>query len=694
MSTATAASPALRALAFAPLPTGAVKPAGWLAHQLRAQADGLTGHLDEFWPSVRDSAWVGGSGDAWERGPYWLDGLVPLAFQLADERLIAKARRWIDHILAHQHADGWLGPVSANPDPASSYQAAENQQPDSDHENPARPAVAIMPGSRDLRLSALGGEASPRPPLGAVSAPSYRYQDRDPWPRFVVLKALTQWHEATADARVVPAMLRFLRLLAEMLAVRPLIEWATPRWCDLAWSVHWLHDRTGEAWLLDLARTAHDQGLDWTRWADRFAYRGKITADVLTGFQRETGTWINEHFNATHGVNVAMGLKAPAVWWRQTGAPSERGGVAMMLARLDACHGQANGLFSCDEHLAGTHPSQGSELCTVVEAMFSLEVAFAAFGDVALADRLEKIAFNCLPATISPDFWTHQYDQQANQVRCALCQERVYTNNGPDSNLFGLEPNFGCCTANLHQGWPKFTSHLWLRAPDGGLACASYAPCKLAADVAGTRVELEVADGYPFAEQVTITLRAAAPIEVPLHLRIPAWADGASVAVGARCEPTIAGTMHRLAVRVDGATTVRLRLPMPLAVERRFHGAATVLRGPLVFALTVDGEWKRLRGEDPAPDHEIHPTTPWNYAVDLASLRLEASPPGARPFTPAGAPLRVHARGKRLPGWGLERGAAAAPPPSPATSTEPFVDLTLAPYGCTHLRVTELPTLA
>ena len=38
--------------AFIPLPTGAVKPTGWLLNQLRVQARGLTGHLDEIWPDV------------------------------------------------------------------------------------------------------------------------------------------------------------------------------------------------------------------------------------------------------------------------------------------------------------------------------------------------------------------------------------------------------------------------------------------------------------------------------------------------------------------------------------------------------------------------------------------------------------------------------------------------------------------
>ena len=80
----------LRDLALQPLPLGAIKPRGWLRRQLRIQADGISGHLDEFWPDVRDSAWFGGQADSWERAPYWLDGLVPLAFALDNKRLIDK----------------------------------------------------------------------------------------------------------------------------------------------------------------------------------------------------------------------------------------------------------------------------------------------------------------------------------------------------------------------------------------------------------------------------------------------------------------------------------------------------------------------------------------------------------------------------------------------------------------------------
>src|SRR5258708_16073059 len=96
--------------AFTTLPLGSIRPAGWLSTQLRIQAAGLTGHLDEFWPDLADSAWIGGKGEGWERGPYWLDGLVPLAFLLDDERLKQKAQHWITSILDHQQEDGWLRP--------------------------------------------------------------------------------------------------------------------------------------------------------------------------------------------------------------------------------------------------------------------------------------------------------------------------------------------------------------------------------------------------------------------------------------------------------------------------------------------------------------------------------------------------------------------------------------------------------
>ena len=95
---------------FRPLPLGSIRPQGWLTRQLRIQADGLSGHLDEFWPDIKESRWFGGETEGWERAPYWLDGVIPLAFLLDDPALKAKVTRYVDYILEHQQEDGWLGP--------------------------------------------------------------------------------------------------------------------------------------------------------------------------------------------------------------------------------------------------------------------------------------------------------------------------------------------------------------------------------------------------------------------------------------------------------------------------------------------------------------------------------------------------------------------------------------------------------
>ena len=625
---------ALAPPAFKSLPLGSIRPAGWLEGQLRIQADGLSGHLDEFWPDIKDSGWIGGKDEGWERMPYWLDGVVPLAYLLDDPALKGKVERYLDYILTHQQEDGWLGPEQS-------------------------------------------------------SSRSGKYKPRDPWPLFIIFKVLSQYEEATGDARVIPAMQNALHCLDAQLDERPLFDWNKMRWQDGALCIHWLYQRTGEPWLLDLAAKLHDQGYDWQAHFDDLPFKNRVKI------------WQLE----SHVVNNAMAVKTAGVWYRQSGDPADREGAAKAIAELDRYHGQATGLFTGDECFAGKMPSQGTELCAVVEYMFSLEVLAAALGECAFADRLERIAFNALPATFKPDMWAHQYDQQANQVVCKVSKERVWTTNGKDANLFGLEPNYGCCTANMHQGWPKFAAHLWMCSPEGGLAAMAYAPSIVTVDIARAKVTVALETDYPFDETLTFTVRTDTPVTFPLLLRIPEWAEQATVQVGdGEASGAAPGAFHTVSRKWQGDTTVTLRLPMPVRIERRYNDAVAITRGPLVYSLKIGEDWRYLRGEEPHADWEVYPTTKWNYALDIdaenpgKSIRFESRPVGACPFSPDGAPMVATVKGRLLPEWGLEKNAAAPPPQSPAyagavTSAEPLEDLTLIPYGCTNLRVTEFPTL-
>ena len=103
---------AIQPLAYSEMKLGAIRPEGWLKEMLTRQRDGMTSRMDVLYPSVMGSrnGWLGGDGDQWERGPYWIDGLIPLAYILDDEQLKQKAQPWVEWALASQQEDGFFGP--------------------------------------------------------------------------------------------------------------------------------------------------------------------------------------------------------------------------------------------------------------------------------------------------------------------------------------------------------------------------------------------------------------------------------------------------------------------------------------------------------------------------------------------------------------------------------------------------------
>jgi hypothetical protein len=405
-----------------------------------------------------------------------------------------------------------------------------------------------------------------------------------------------------------------------------------------------------------------------------------------------------------HVVNNAMAVKAHGLWGRLSGEERDRQAVYDILAKLDRYHGTAVGIFTGDECLAGLSPIQGTELCAVVEYMYSLEVLLSTLGDPVFGDRLEKIAFNALPATFSPDMWAHQYDQQINQVECSIRENRTWNTNGPEANIFGVEPNYGCCTANLSQGWPKLAAHLWMHL-GAGLAAVVYAPSRVATEIGHVPVQVTLETDYPFRERLHFRVEVERQVRFPLLLRIPQWAKGATLLLEGEVRPIPdRGDYYTLERDWQGALEFDLILPMKPRLQERPGGAVAIERGPLVYALQIGEEWRRVHADQPYrelphADWEVYPTTPWNYALQVCpemleqEVRFEEQPLGELVFSPQGAPVRAMVKGRRIPGWELVNGSAGLLPESPVRSEEAMEEVVLIPYGCTNLRIAEFPVL-
>jgi hypothetical protein len=615
---------------FALLPTGSIKASGWLLRQLEIQAGGLGGHLDEFWPIVGpDSGWSGGKGESWEDGPYFLDGLVPLAWQLDSPRLQAKAMRFIDWTLDHPWDNGMFGPRSND----------------------------------------------------------------DWWPRMVMLKVLTQYQELTGDPRVIPLMTRYFHYQLEAMPTRPLRDWGRMRWQDELVSVLWLYQRTHDAKLLDLAQLLKQQGYDWQRTFAHFPFTQKVDADALRKQAGGADAFMEDLGLQVHGVNNAQALKASPVWSIVSRSAADRDAVHHQWQMLDVYHGLPNGMFSADEHLAGRSPSQGTELCTVVETMFSLELALAITGDAALGDRLERIAFNALPGALTDDMWAHQYNQQPNQVECSLHRE-PWTSDGPESNLFGLEPNFRCCTANFHQGWPKFTNSLWMASADRGLAAMSYAPCTVHTTVRDVPVVVKQISDYPFRQSVRITLTPQRALAFPLHLRMPAWSQGTRIAVnGEAIEASVGYTV--IERTWQPGDVVELAFQADVKTERGYHGALSFSRGALVYALPIKENWVIWRKRGPTNDWQVYPGSRWNVGIEPdAPITVSEHPIGDRPFAGATPAVQLALQAHYVRAWKATEGSADPVPAKPEASTdEAAQDISLVPYAGAKLRITAFPAL-
>ncbi len=641
---------------YTEVPLGDIRPTGWLRDQLATMREGSSGHLDEVYAKIKnDNGWLGGAGDGWEETPYWLDGAVPLAYLLDDTTLKAKVLRYINWTIAHQRPSGYFGPITKAERDSAAVISLQNPQ-----------------------------------------------KGEDWWPKMVMLKALQQYYTATGDQRVIRLMTNYFHYQLRALTKCPVnhwTDWAQSRGAENIMVAQWLYEKTGDRELLELADLLAGQCYPWSAWL------GDRNWVIAAAAQQNDRDWMRRH-----GVNVAMALKSPALEFQRSGDSSYLARLNTGFNDIMTLDGLPMGVFSADEDLHGNLPSQGTELCAIVESMFSLEQIIAITGQMQYMDALERMTFNALPAQTTDDYNNKQYFQIANQVEIA---KGVFDFSLPfgrqTTNVLGMRSGYTCCLANMHQGWTKYAQHLWYKTQSNGLASLVYGPNRISTRVGKNNQPVSISEvtEYPFGDQIAFEVSASSPLQFEWKLRIPGWCTQAVVLLnGKQLQKAGAGQLVAIDRTWQDGDKLVLKLPMQVSTSNWGRNSRTIERGPLVYALKLGERWEKATDQVEGDYFSVYPTGNWNYGLTAQTiadpehqLQVTARPlNGKFVWNLQHAPLEITAQARQIPGWMLTGGVAYQPVTDRdgqyrGKVSDTIRTITLVPYGFTKVRIVAFPVV-
>ena len=519
------------------------------------------------------------------------------------------------------------------------------------------------------------------------------------WAQMIMLWALQTYYEHSGDERVLTAMTNYFKWELSVDDNLFLEDyWENKRGGDNEWSVIWLYNRTGDESLLPLIEKLHRNTCNW------------MMKDDLPNW---------------HGVNVAQGFREPATYYVLTGDEQTLQCAYDNQRYMREKYGQVpGGMYGADENARAGYgdPRQGAETCAVVEQMASDEMMMGITGDPSWADHCEDVAFNTLPAALTSDMRALRYITSPNM---AISDGK---NHAPsiDNSLRGMlsmSPfSSRCCQHNHGMGWPYFAEHLVMATTDNGLATMLYAANETTAMVADRQeVTLTEQTNYPFEEEVRFTLHTAQAVTFPLYLRIPAWADQATVHVNGEALGVAAqaGKYVRLERRWQDGDQVVLRMPMSFStcIWQKNKSSISVNYGPLTLSLKIgeryqqrdsrdheivqdDSHWQAGVDASLWPAYEIFANSDWNYSLVVddqdwpkqLSVSRRAWPADNFPFTLESVPLQFKAVGRKVPSWTMDATGMTGLLPTvfaPREAVEEVIEL--VPMGAARLRISAFP---
>jgi uncharacterized protein len=234
--------------------------------------------------------------------------------------------------------------------------------------------------------------------------------------------------------------------------------------------------------------------------------------------------------------------------------------------------------------------------------------------DSRYGDSMERVLYNTVLGAIpiQPDGHAFYYSDYSRQARKTFHPDR-----------------WPCCSGTLPMVAADYAISTCF-TDAAGIYVNLYVPARINWTQNNMRCALSIETDYPYAPGVSLTLRLPGPQQFTVNLRIPAWAQDATLLINGKREPTPQSGQFA-AIRREWHSGDRLELELPDArrlesVDTAHPDTVALLAGPLVLMRILDPgtvaapmQRRSLLSaqRDPSAAHQ------WQAATDSGTVKLK-----------------------------------------------------------------------